>query len=353
VSGAGLACAVAFNLLTNSVGSFVVAAALASLAARALRLGEGRPRQFFLALPLVKLVWDFARGVPAGSFFWLKVTGERQDLGHFQFGFGVVHWVFPVVTLSLGARKAGVAYPQSVAELAATVLTRKLGASAPAIVVLGVLAVGAGLVARRIARAARAMRLAERCRQNGRLVERSTVCGLTVDVVVCDAYDGPPFVTGPWHRTVCFSASAYAALSVEEKDAVVRHEMGHVVHADLALFAVLGLLADVFWFVPGLRPRCLAVRAEAEVCADQYALRAGAPPLVLASALLRVFEVCRAPAAPTLGFVRGRRVLARRVQRLLREAPEAGRSRASLAMRVALALCIVGGILSSTSFGNH
>jgi hypothetical protein len=190
VSGVGLACAVAFNLLTNSVGSFVLAAALASLASRALRVDGGRPRQLFLALPLVKLVWDVARGVPAGSFFWLKVAGARQDLGAFRFGFGVVHGVFPVVTLWLGALKAGVTYPQSIAELLATALTRKVGPEAPATVVVGVIGVGVALLARRVVRAARAMCLAERCRRNGRLVERSKVCGRRVDVVVCDAYDG-------------------------------------------------------------------------------------------------------------------------------------------------------------------
>jgi beta-lactamase regulating signal transducer with metallopeptidase domain len=353
VSAARLACAVAFNLLTNSVGSFVLAAALSSLAARALRVAAGRPRQLFLALPLVKLASDIARGVPAGSFFWLKVAGERQDLGTFQFGVGIAHWVFPVVTLGLGALKAGVTYPQSVAELLATALTRKVGPDAPAVVVVGLVSVGAGLLARRVVRAARSMRMAEICRRKGRLVERRMLRRRSVDVRVCDAYDGPPFVTGLRRCTVCFSRSAYEALSDAERDAVVRHEMGHVAHADLALFAGLGLLADLFWFVPGLRSTCRAVRAEAEVAADQWALRAGASSLVLASALLRVFEVCRTPASPALGLVRGRGVLAQRVQHLLRDGPEARRSWPSMAVRVALALTVAGGILSSTGLGNH
>ena len=272
---AGVAAALAFNLLFNALGSYGLAVALSSLAARLLRVPAGRWRQLFLTLPLFKVAWDLVRGVPGDSFFWSKVAGARQDLGQFQVGVVVRHCV-PSIQLALDALKSGVTYPQSVAELAATLLSRRIGPRTPGAVAAALSAVAMALVLVRVARLVRATRVAEHRRRAARVVGRRALRKRAVDVVVADDYDGVPFLGGVLRPYVCFSRVVYEALTELERDAVVSHELGHLAHHDLVLFAAVGLFADLFWFVPMLRARCRAVVGEAEVCADQWALSAGA-----------------------------------------------------------------------------
>jgi beta-lactamase regulating signal transducer with metallopeptidase domain len=351
MSAFGLAVPVALNLLFNAFGSFLLAAALASIAAGALGVRRGGARQLFLALPLAKLLWDLARGVPADSFFWLKLAGARQDLGTFQVGFGVVHGVFPVVTLSLGAMKDGHLYPQSAAELFATLLTRKLGPAAPALLVSVLVGVAAVLFARRVARACRAVVEGEALHRTGEVIGERSVQGHPVAVVLASDYDGVPFAGGVVRRFVCFSRRVHEALGRAEREAVVLHELGHLARRDLYAFACLGVVEDAFWFVPGLRARCRAIRAEAEVCADAWAVRAGASPDALASALVRVAEVARGAVSPALGLTRSSPTL-RRIRLLLDARDTPARSRTRIAIRTALALVAAGGIFASTGFGN-
>src|SRR6185312_13308235 len=133
-----------------------------------------------------------AYGVPPRSFFWNKLAGQRQDLGQFQFGVGIDHFVVPKFQFGLGALRAGVTYPQSVAELCATGLTRKIGPWAPEVVAAAVVLVGACLLARRITGATRSLRAASRVRRGATVVERQRAGGRAVDVVVAED-PGVPF----------------------------------------------------------------------------------------------------------------------------------------------------------------
>jgi beta-lactamase regulating signal transducer with metallopeptidase domain len=358
VSSFEVALSIAFNLLVNAMGSFLVAAGLASLAAWLLRVRAGRWKQFFLAVPLAKLAWNLVRGVPRESFFWAKLAGVRQDKGWFQVGIGLDH-VVPVLNLQLGAVKNGTRHPQSWAELFATFLSRRVGAPAPAVVAVAVLAVSAALLAMRVAGLSRTVRAEKRLRRNARVVELTAHRRRPVDVVVADEYEGVPFLGGLSRPYVCFSRSVHESLSVPERDAVVRHELGHLANHDLLLFITLGLFEDLFWFVPLLRRRCAAVRAEAEDCADRWALAAGASAIALAAALVRVTELSRTSPAPALGLLRGESLLSRRVHGLLaasRSASAPGRVRLGLlaiAWRVIATACVAVTIFESTTMGNR
>jgi Zn-dependent protease with chaperone function len=347
-----VAAAVAFNLIFNALGSFLLAAAISALATRCLRAPSGRWRQFFLALPLVKVTWDFARGIPAGSFFWLKVAGERQDLGHFRIGLGFQAPFVPILQFTLGAMKGSVEYPQSAAELASTGLTRRLGPDAPALFV-GTAVLVAGLhLAVSVFRTWAADRDAARQRRHGELVARLRCGARAVDVIVADEYEGVPFLGAIRSPYVCFSRATYDSLTPLERDAVIRHELGHLAHGDRLLFAVVNVFADVFWFVPFLRTRCLDVRREAEVCADRWALDHGASAVALASSLLRVAELSRFAAAPVMGLVR-EPLLSRRIGEILAPRSTAGRSRLGLVVRGCGVAVTVATVLASIAFGNH
>jgi len=59
---------VLFNLLGNAVLSFVFALGFGALALRLLKLRPGPLRLAVWLLPVAKVLWDLARGIPAQSF---------------------------------------------------------------------------------------------------------------------------------------------------------------------------------------------------------------------------------------------------------------------------------------------
>jgi Zn-dependent protease with chaperone function len=345
-----LAGSIAFNLLFNALAAYWVAAGIAAIASRLCRVRAGRWRQLFLALPLAKVAWDVARGVPAGSFFWLKAVGARQDLGHFRVGVGVRPPFVPVLELALGAMKSGIEYPQSAAELAATGLTRHVGPHAPEAVGVTVIVVAVMLAGLRAVRARVSCREVDRQRRSAEVVERFVLDGRRVDVVVADDYEGVPYLGVTRRPFVCFSRAVYASLTPVERDAVLRHEIGHLANRDRLLFAVLNLFADLFWFVPLLPRRCREIQREAEICADRWAVAHGASRAALASSLVRVASLSRLARAPALGLVRVS-LLARRVGELLSDPSRA--SRTSAALRACAFALTLATVLLSLAFGNH
>lgn len=352
---------IAFNLAVNATGSFVIAAGLVWLVSKVLRPRAGRVAQSLLVLPLVKVVYDIARGIPEESFFWQTLVGARQDLGTFQIGLGISSGL-PVINLSLGALRGGAVWPQSLAEPVATGLVLRVSPAAPAAIALALLTVSALLMAKRAFATAGALRLARDLRREATLIETLPLGLRAVDVVVSARHHGAPFAGGLVRPFVCFSAEAYAALDDDERAAVIGHELGHLRHHDLLTFGVLAILADLLWFVPGLRARCRTLCAHAEIAADDAALARGASPLALASALVRVGDLCaRASAsAPMLSLVAGAEPaswLAQRVSALLSAEPRVAapsvRDRlAAVARFAAIALTFVV-VLSAATLGNH
>lgn len=156
MSTAGL---VAFNLLVNGVGSFAVAWLFARAAIRLFRPGPGRASLALLALPFLKLAFELAHGVPAGSFLWLRAQGVPQDLGSFKMGFGLF-WCFPKVDFTLGALSGGLRYSQSAADLLAAFLMKRAALWAPGAIAALLLSVAAVRLGARAAGWRRAATLA-------------------------------------------------------------------------------------------------------------------------------------------------------------------------------------------------
>lgn len=341
-----------FNLGVNAAGSFLGAAALTALAARALGASDGAWRRWFWLIPPVKVALDCARGVPEGAFFWARLAGARQELGSFRLGFGLEAPALPTVHLGLGAQSGGRTFAQSVAEPLATALDRHAGAHAAA--TLGVaLAAGSLLLLLRSAwHAAGAVRAARRARSAGVVVERRRAGGRAVEIRVTSGR-GSPFAGGLLRPYVCIPREVHEALSDDEREAVIAHELAHIASLDLVLVTAVAVVADLFWFVPGLRPWCRAALAQIELAADAHAVARGVAPVTLASALVRVAEIARHSPAPTLALLRPHPALARRVRRLL-DAPRRPRWLAlSPATRALLTAWVAAAILASSTFGNH
>lgn len=341
---------VLFNLLANSVFSFIGTLGIVYATLRLARIGHGRCRLWLLLMPLVKVVFDFAAGVPESSFLWAKAAGHTQELGSFRFGVGVSRWV-PLLDLQLGAFSGGVIYPQSFGDLLDTAIAKRAGAWVPVALAASVVSIGAFRLWTRVRRHRTFLR---DTLSDARVIDRRFVRKRAVDVLVAQQYAGVPFAFGILEPKVVFSATTYDAFDEPEREAALQHELAHIAHADLVVLAVVGVFTDAFWFLPGLRGLIARVQSVQEHCADDAAIVAGSAREVLASALVRAGEALtvRVPGAAILS---SRTLLAQRVHRLL-DATATRTTRlthlANLA-RAGIAALITLVILQAIFLGNH
>jgi Zn-dependent protease with chaperone function len=342
--------AFSFNLIVNAMVSFTGAWLLVWLTLSLFRVGADRWQLVLLGVPWLKVFWDAARGIPESSFFWQRLSGVRPEMGSFQAGFGANAWG-PLLQLRLGAQVGGKTYPQSVAELSSSALSR-VTPQLPMYLAAAILLVSALLVGRRL------WGFRAHAKARGQASQRVLpILEGRLDKVVCvvDAsHRGAPYVSGVLAPRVVFSAEHLRGLTPAERDACLKHELAHVAHGDTLWAPLLTLLTDAAWFLPGARWVLGRARSVMELRADEAALRAGAAPEALASALVRTGELLLVGTSPGVGLVR-ERLLARRVRRLLDPDQEPGARGGfqHLGVRLVVTGLVIVGILQSIFFGNQ
>jgi Zn-dependent protease with chaperone function len=343
-----IAGAYAFNVLVSAAITFAAASCVLLLAR--LRFFARRPRLALAlcALPFAKLAIELARGVPRGAFFWAERAGAVQELGSFQIGIGVDRFG-PLLRFFFGAQHRGVWSPQSAADGLARILDRAAGRPVSAWVGALLASIGLALAAREIVRLGRASRACRRHAAAGTVVATRRLGLRRVTVIVSPSWPGAPFAGGLVRPWICASAALWEALSPAEREAVVAHELAHLRWLDGALLVAARLGRALLWFAPGAGAALRALCTQCEIAADDDALRRGAEPGALASALVRSAEIAARGPTPLLPFFRrGRSPLARRVEALLRDErpPALGR------LAVALVVLIGSTVLRMTAFGN-
>jgi beta-lactamase regulating signal transducer with metallopeptidase domain len=344
-----------FNLLVNAAVSLLGAWIIVGLGTWLLRIRDGRLRIALLLLPFAKAVYELLRGIPQSSFFWAKLAGATQELGAFRIGFGVTMPFVPVVHVSLGAVSGGHTYAQGIGDLAATALARRLGPSAPVVLglVLGAVVLGCVLVG--------AVRMIRAARERTRVLRDATVLEVrplggrrTVRIVIAEDVGAVPCAGGILRPWVCFPRSIFDALSHDEREAVIAHELAHIRHYDVLLLGVVAILRALFGFVPGAIWLARAIRAQCEIAADAAAARLVAPT-TLASAIVRVAErACLDARIPSdeLALIRPGRLLTRRITTLLGRPANAPSSRGLLVLRVAGVIVVAAAVMRATTLGN-
>lgn len=97
---------------------------------------------------------------------------------------------------------------------------------------------------------------------------------------------------------IVVSTGALTHLDEAELDASLKHERGHIDRRHRYAFLIVSLLLGIARFVPGSRRASRHVRFHLERDADEFALRRGADPLALASAICKAARsVAPAPVA--------------------------------------------------------
>lgn len=156
-------------------------------------------------------------------------------------------------------------------------------------------------------------RVAALCRDLGLAIPRVLLCQRIL----------VPAAMGWWRPALLLPASLLTSLPPAQVEALILHELAHLRRRDALVEAGLSALECLLFFHPALWWLGRQLREAREQCCDQDALRAGAAPECLASALLALAEGVVAP-APALAATGG--ALAGRVRRIL-GAPERRRGR--------------------------
>ena len=143
-----------------------------------------------------------------------------------------------------------------------------------------------------------------------------------------------------------------------EHDAVIQHEIAHIKSWDILYTAATKILGDIFWFAPFYRLLSTQIDRLREILADRDAVRLGAKPEYLASALVRLKETIMG--APQLvlysAFVRERSLLGTRVDYLLNSKTLTAGERWGWNHRLGktvITVWICGAVMAATLGGNH
>ncbi|MFO0681656.1 MAG: M56 family metallopeptidase [Sandaracinus sp.] len=234
-------------------------------------------------------LWRLALVGPVGTTLLASVLGHRGDAA-------------PAIVIP--ARTGGVGDPSA-------------WVSAAQWVVLGSMAIGALRVGMEAALAHRALRSRTPVRDRRVLdalsrAQRRFSAGSVR--LTCSAHVRGACAFGS--RDICVRLDDLAGLDRRELSAVLAHELAHLERRDGLWFPLTRFIETVLWLQPAARFVATRLRASAEICSDERAVRC-ASRRTLAGAIVRVAERAarHAPVAlfPTVG---GGSLVLRRVRRL-------------------------------------
>jgi beta-lactamase regulating signal transducer with metallopeptidase domain len=99
-----------------------------------------------------------------------------------------------------------------------------------------------------------------------------------------------PLAMGVWRATVILPVSTVLGLPMEELEAVLAHELGHIRRWDYVWNLLQTAVESVLFFHPSVWSLSRAVRERREICCDEIAVQSCAGATVYARALLRLEE---------------------------------------------------------------
>jgi Zn-dependent protease with chaperone function len=348
-----------FNLLVNSTFSMASGLLIVGFFIWLFRVESGPWKLFLLSLPFVKIVYDSVRGLPPDSVLLngldpFSMPPRSQLL---QIGAGFSPWG-PEFKLIFSVRDlAGREFATSVGDYLVIWLNRNFGDNVPLAFVIAILTVSMVWMSLRMIAAWRFERRRGLDRTIATPIRKQQIGLRSVDIYISNEFIGSPFTGGLFRPYICIPRDAHGYLEERELEAVIAHELGHIRQIDFAVTFLVQLLGDVFWFVPGYHWLSRKIDRLREIVADQWAVRSGAEPVLLASALVKLKEIPEQDGRFALysAFFREKSLLKIRVQRLLGQDIEKS-SRFGWSwfwFRSLVSVWIVTAVMIATLGGNH
>lgn len=316
-----------FNLLVNSILSLLIGLMIVYFFIWLFRIGTGRWKVFLLSLPFIKIIYDFARGIPEKSILLSGVDPFSLPAKHqlLQIGMGIDTWtpyvnaIFSVIGLD------GQKYNSSIGDYLTIWIHRTFGSIVPLVIVSTILIISSTLLVIRIIQYYRFEKRRHLDRASLQAMQTLKVGHRTVEIYISSNFSGSPFTGGVFKPYICLPEDAVQKLSTEELEAVIAHEMGHVRYYDLIVTVFIQGLGDLFWFIPGYRWLSRKIDRLREIVADSWAISSNIEPQFLASALLKLKEIPETNNKFILysAFFREKSLLKERVERLIGQTQEA------------------------------
>ena len=154
-----------------------------------------------------------------------------------------------------------------------------------------------------------------------------------IELYVCPRISGP-LAMGVFRSLVLLPASALTALSPDQLEVVLAHELAHIRRGDYLWNMIQTMVETLFFFHPAVWWVSNNLRQQRELCCDDVALACWSDPVVYATALLRLEEQrsSHLHLAMALDGHRSGMSLRERIVRILGDAPERRREIAPLSL---------------------
>ena len=163
-----------------------------------------------------------------------------------------------------------------------------------------------------------------------------------IELYVCPRISGP-LAMGVFRSLVLLPASALTALSPDQLEVVLAHELAHIRRGDYLWNMIQTMVETLFFFHPAVWWVSNNLRQQRELCCDDVALACCSDPVVYATALLHLEEQ-RSSHLHLAMALDGHRTgisLRERIVRILGDAPERRREIAPLSL---VGVCTVVGL---------
>jgi len=138
------------------------------------------------------------------------------------------------------------------------------------------------------------------------------------------------------------------ALSVDEVEAIIRHELAHIARHDYVFKMIQSAVESLFYYSPGTWWLTKMIDIDREQCCDDYAIRSGSNATAYVKALYKVNTFNSMESQLALGFGKEKNQLLNRVKRILKQPQEKANIMGRLIIPIVLLLVVAGVSINAT-----
>jgi len=143
------------------------------------------------------------------------------------------------------------------------------------------------------------------------------------------------------------------ALSVDEVEAIIRHELAHIARHDYVFKMIQSAIESLFYYTPGTWWLTKMVDIDREQCCDDYAIRSGSNAAAYVNALYKVNTFNTLESQLALGFGKEKNQLLNRVKRILKQPQEKANIMGRLIIPIILLIIVAGVSINATLKDNY
>ncbi|RYG05818.1 MAG: M56 family metallopeptidase [Chitinophagaceae bacterium] len=150
-----------------------------------------------------------------------------------------------------------------------------------------------------------------------------------------------PLVMGFLKPVILLPAGMITGMSAAQLEAVVLHELAHIIRKDYFVNIFQRITESLFFFNPGIRWVSTLLREEREHCCDEFAITRGGGKIIFAESLLAFAEQTNKADQFAVSFAASKSQLTQRINRLVSDKNRKLETSEKLGSLLALLICFV------------